>query len=335
MTDKRLYNHKVSSLFSKQNVYKKGEEVGIEVECEGRGLPVEMLSHWKCTRDGSLRNGGIEYVLRKPYPRDKVETALKYLDRKIKETGARLDMSNRTSVHVHVNCMDLSMKQTISYICMYLLFEELLMQYCGKDRHGNLFCLDAQSADYLVGYMREAIQQDTYSILGTDELRYASINVTALQKFGSLEFRALRGTADVKTIKTWVDILLRLKDKAIAYPSPVDIAYDFSSEGPARYLIKILGDLVKEIDTSDMQPREVESVLYRGARTMQDIAYAREWQTGAPKKVTKKKIVEGGVSSFAAFQARVGLRDQPMYRVLDDELNLDILDDPPDLDIGD
>jgi hypothetical protein len=45
-------------------------------------------------------------------------------------------------------------------------------------------------------------------------LKYSALNLTAIQKFGTLEYRALQGTVEPHTIQAWVNILLAIKELA-------------------------------------------------------------------------------------------------------------------------
>src|SRR4051812_30294516 len=106
------YNKEVSKLFA---VRKRAGEVGLEIEMEGRNLhraPIEP--YWEDHQDGSLRGEeNAEYVLRIPISRKLVPEALEMLFKFLKDSGAviRQDSPN-TSVHVHLNMQDVSLKKT-------------------------------------------------------------------------------------------------------------------------------------------------------------------------------------------------------------------------------
>ncbi len=269
-----MTNHRrtISSLIDRAN-FEKGEEIGIEIECEGHNLVEELLTYWKCMKDGSLRGENQEYVLRRPVAREGVAKVLNYLNKKLEVHGSELARSDRTSVHIHINCLPLKIKQVYNFICLYLIFEELLVGYCNKSRECNLFCLRARDAEFLITMLKKACLTDNYWLLRTDQLRYAAMNVSALFKFGSLEFRALQGTVDPNIIQTWVALLLCLKDKAIEYDAPGEILYEFSRRGADGFLGDTFGELRGVITKGD-----VNQSMYEGARLAQDIAFARDWE---------------------------------------------------------
>ena len=204
-----------------------------------------------------------EFVLKKPSPRKGVPTRLKHLqnlidDIKIKDTG-------RAGVHVHVNCQDLQMREVFQFLTMYLIFENMLVRWCGAGRVGNLFCLRIEDAPALLGTLRKVAKTKEYNEFGTDEHRYASVNVKALTTYGSLEFRAMRSTPDMKEIQKWVDILLKIKDESRKYNAPHEIVERLSFESTQGFFTNILGDTDVQYDHRDMMT---------GVRNAQYIAYA-------------------------------------------------------------
>lgn len=252
------------------NVRQTNGEVGIEIEVEGRNLPHQLRYHWRVEGDGSLRGDeSAEYVLKHPVPRDKVDKVLSYWKKVLGEAGSRIDNSERTSVHVHINVQEMTFTQITNFALLYMIMEEALVKFCGPTREGNLFCLRAKDAEYLVNQITNIIRTGNYRYLQSNDLRYASINFVALTKYGSLEFRAMRGTDDIELISNWVSILLKLKDIALKYKRPSDIVSNFSMMGGERWMQETLGDLFPLVKCDDL-----DIILQDGVRCVQDIAYA-------------------------------------------------------------
>jgi hypothetical protein len=128
-------------------------------------------------------------------------------------------------------------------MALWYTFEEVLTEWCGEHRVGNLFCLRAMDAPAIIAQLRKFIKNDGQSQL-SEHLHYAGLNAHALAKFGSLEVRTLRGCSDPQTIIDWVGILERLYNLSAEYEDPRDICGAFSSEGPLAFFEKILGDKV-------------------------------------------------------------------------------------------
>lgn len=279
-------------------------EVGLEIEMEGSGLQVDVSNNWSLHQDGSLRpqddpDKAIEYVLNKPVPRKQVGEVLSELDYAWAKNGSKIKPSNRCGVHVHINCQTLSIMQVFNFASLYYLLEEPLVKWCGDDREGNLFCLRLKDADYQLELIKESFLNDTLShTLINNHYRYASMNLSSLRKFGSVEFRALRTPNSVDIIKTWVDILLAIKDASLQFDHPKDLVSSLSQHGPAEFLRQTLGDMGEII-----RCKNISNMLMDGVRRVQEYAYAVDV---VPKPVPKSnKLVQGGDWATTAFNTLV------------------------------
>lgn len=251
-------------------------EIGIEIECEGLRLPKQnqLEEYWTTHVDGSLRGESIEYVMARPVARKEVVPALRYLENLFKESRTRIKDSYRTSVHVHVNVQSITIRQTYNIILMYGILEDILTEYAGSTRVGNLFCLRMSDAEHMLHELRLGATQDRYDHLNNNNLRYAGCNVKSLFDHNSLEFRAFRGTADMKLIAEWVDTLLQIKDAAIAYTNPSEMLQSFSNLSPEGFIRKNFNENLCKIIQSypNWQDR-----IFAGVRLVQDVAYANDW----------------------------------------------------------
>lgn len=90
-------------------------EVGIEIECEGNKFEknnANLAPFWEFHQDHSLRGqANAEYVLVKPIKFDQVPEAIDAIWKVMDKYGTVLDVSNRTSVHVHLNCQKFHLNQ--------------------------------------------------------------------------------------------------------------------------------------------------------------------------------------------------------------------------------
>lgn len=258
----------------------KCNEIGLEIECEGENLFREPISFWSAVIDQSLRpvNGSqpLEYVLKKPLERDQLKKALLYLNSGLK--GARLVWSNRTSVHVHVNCRDLTMMNIINYICLYWAVEGLLTEWSGPDRKGNLFCLRAQDAEWQVDALAKACRSFNFGNVMSANYRYAACNISSLQNHGSLEFRTMKGTTDTQRILDWVEILTALKDRAQDFKNPAEIGDLFMKIGPADFVKNVFDKRVRP-ETLDwmLNTRNTVELVNTSFHVAKDAMYATDW----------------------------------------------------------
>ncbi len=269
------------------NLRERKGEVGIEVEIEGINLPRRLLVPWKVTTDGSLRGEGFEYVLSKPVQRNKIEDALKILYSSFEDST--LIPSDRTGVHIHINCQELTFIETMNFACLYLIFEDLLIRYCGEARRGNLFCLGAADADFLIKILCDAMILGNFNEIGqNDNFRYSSLNLTPISRYGSLEFRSLSTPEDVREIQQWAEILLQLKDASATFKSISEMVETLSHRGPWQFAADVLGPHFKILECP-----ELENMLYDGIRRVQNIAYITP-----PKTSFKAKTKAEAVQSF-------------------------------------
>lgn len=262
---------------------KDGREVGIEIEMEGEALPTSSPpTGWKAEADGSLRGNSCEMVFRRPEPRQEIRGRLSALSSYMKKIGTRLAETDRCGVHIHVNVQEFSMQQTFNFILLYLLFEEVLVHYCGETREGNLFCLRAKDASHLIQQLRICKAKGRLDLIANDTFRYASINMAALSKYGSLEFRALKTPDDIMEIEDWANMMLALKDYSIKIGDAREIVEGFSMTGEKAFLRRVFGSALAK----KLQCDGYEAMLRDGARRIQDICYTKSAEyKPEPKKV--------------------------------------------------
>lgn len=248
-------------------------DVGVEIECEGRDLPNNPRGVWSAVPDGSLRDG-IEYVYSKPLPIKDVEESLTYLNKVFKECGTKLNFSFRTSTHVHVNCLGVDYNHILNYIYTYLLLEGVLMNYCGEGRKCNRFCLRLEDAEGMMGTFRKMFQYrnappNLRGLWQTDEMRYAALNVEALVKYGSIEFRAMRGTTDPEVLVPWVHALYNMREFAQKFDDPKDIYQLLLEIGPSDFFSAAVGEEeAKVIGTEEL----IEEIMFQSSMTI-DLPY--------------------------------------------------------------
>lgn len=275
----------VGVMFSRKET--KGD-LGLEIEVEGKRLPHEddTPEPWVYKHDGSLRGEeNAEYVLGKPIAFDDLPKTLDALWRAFKINKSVIDDSNRTSVHVHLNCQRFHLNRLTAFMAMYFCFEDLLTHWAGEHRVGNLFCLRAKDAPAIVSQIKRFIKrsdemtQKYKPSLLSDHLHYSGLAVDALARFGSLEVRTLRGVSDPQTIIEWVGMLRRLYELSENFPDPRRIPEMFSEMGPLAFFSEIMGPmeatLRRDIPHSDQQIRDA---MMEGIRMAQDLCYCRNWQ---------------------------------------------------------
>lgn len=256
-------------------------EVGIEIEVEGKNLP-RRVDGWKSEADGSLRGEeNIEFVLERPGTLEEARKALDNLDKAYKANDSTVDDTVRAGVHVHINVQHLTLVELFNFITIYLILEEPLTKFCGPFREGNLFCLRSGDAEYVLFALREAAQTRRFRGLVHDNLRYSSMNVKALGTYGSLEFRAMRGTRDLGLIMDWTKILHGLRESAKTFRVPSDVINCFSEGAYDVFLRRTLGEYADIF----LKMEGWEKMVKDGMRRSQTIAFSTNWEKYFEKEV--------------------------------------------------
>lgn len=267
------------------NYRRTNKEYGVEIEMAGRNLPLRAPGGWRATGDGSLRGPeGIEYVLDGPVDKEELNGKLTDLWKHFKKNGSELQPNNSCSVHVHMNVQDMTLDRVVTLIMLYLIAENALVRWCGEGREGNLFCLRARDAEYLIDCLEDMANNRHIEEVNTDNLRYAALNVRALCVYGSLEFRAMRGVDDFPLVEKWVDILDTLKKASEMFPSPADVILGFSEGGEHVFVDNVFGEYAKELFNYDGWDKDI----YEGMRRCQCIAFS--YRTQAQLDVENQRL---------------------------------------------
>ncbi len=186
--------------------------VGIEIEVENITNSLHPLAYWDVKADGSLRNNGVELVS-VPLQIKQVQLALEHAYKILTENN-KPDFSNRTSVHIHVNCRDLTQNQIYNFILLYALFEKHFYSLAGNKRMNSIFCVPLFRTNQL-----NVIDNVVYG-LSSNWHKYCGINLLPLYEnhvtrgYGTVEFRHLYGTSNQREILEWINDILCLRKYA-------------------------------------------------------------------------------------------------------------------------
>lgn len=306
-------------------------QVGLEVEVEGNQFPktydyddedindeADMIPRqWKYVHDGSLRgDDNAEYILAKPLNFHEVPDALQDLWRMFDEFGSVLDESNRTSVHVHLNAQDWHLNRVASFLGLYFSVEEVLVNWCGDHRAGNLFCLRAKDAPAIVNRARKFIKTGDLTVFD-DGQHYAGVNLEALRNKGSIEIRCMRGATHWKPIQLWVSVLERIYNLSGEFEDPRLVVAQFSGGGALNYLRFVLGDHTDDILAGvGMSPGEIVRSLTEGIRFAQNVCYCRDWSAFKPNTASADPFGRNPV------KVAQSINNDPVEAYLDDPFDV-------------
>lgn len=186
--------------------------VGIEIEVENITNSLQPLAYWDIKADGSLRNNGVELVS-VPLQIKQVQLALEHVYN-VLTANNKPDFSNRTSVHIHVNCRDLTQNQIYNFILLYALFEKHFYAFAGNKRMNSIFCVPLFRTNQL-----NVLDNVVYG-LSPNWHKYCGINLLPLyqnqvtQGYGTIEFRHLYGTSNQREILEWINDIMCLRKYA-------------------------------------------------------------------------------------------------------------------------
>jgi hypothetical protein len=298
---------------------------GIEIEVEGDKLPGNCPPQWNIVDDGSLRgrfpDQRSEFVLRKPLGKDEAIQSVNDLKNHLDKHNAVLEFSFRTSVHVHVNVQDMNINQYLNMLYTYLLLENALVRYCGDERIANRFCLRLQDAEGFTQYLTELFRNgvSTLARANVDALKYASVNIAATPKYGSLEFRAMQGNLSPKYIETWILALNNIREYALKMKNPQAVHDDFVRMSPSKFMEKVLGDTYGHFSYEE----EADDMRMAFSLTLQ-LPYS------FMDELTKRKVAdENRAKQIAKLEAKMRedmekVKQQVARRIKDiEDLNLD------------
>lgn len=299
-------------------------DVGIEIEVEpvqGKILPVINDNIWTTKSEGSLRDGGLEYVTTLPIKVDSsFRSSIEQLTSKLEQSWVSTGF--RTSIHVHKNATKMTMTQLWTSIIAYWLVENLLFEYCGEDRKSNLFCLRLKDAEGVTNYVSSAMES-YHRPFGnlTDAIRYGGLNLNALWKFGSLEFRGMRGSIDTEEIEIWSRSLNDMVENTIKNFKNPESLMDFYYKNDWKSVVMLLfPNKMGEFMTSLHHGSQlVEENAYRLIK----LAYKNDWnhydkivktniKTLSAKKSKGKKISFASMDDSWDSWAATVIRPQPI-----------------------
>lgn len=267
---------------------------GLEVELEGQNVETTKQSiadFWARHKDGSLRvkpgdpkAQAVEYVFNKPMTIEDTEKAVSVLCQYLNGPTVKVFDSYRTSIHVHINCLNDTIRTVVNFITLAIIFDELFVSQNGQTRIGNNFCLRTRDAEGQVNDLIQAITQygNPFSAVPAHN-RYSSVNMVSLAKFGTIEFRSLECTIDSKRIMHWVQTIQALKTAARKYENPREIIATFSRKGPLGFITANLGPMAHKY----LAVPEYHGMLHTGMRLAQDFAFCSEWVV--PNKLDLKE----------------------------------------------
>ena len=211
----------------------------------------EFMSYWEGHYDNSLRNFGVEFVLKKPLGMKDFSKAMDQFGELSKKVDFIQDAVG-TSIHVHLNVQSMTLVEIGNLLTLLTLFEDILIGYSGEQRRSNLFALPTRCAEvnnlYIRSMFKDLSKGNLRAVaLNEDNVKYACINLGKMHKIGSIEIRCFRGSTDKKVILEWVEILNQIKTFAVTPRLTPEGVMREMKDRPLEFFSEIFGKYAKTL----------------------------------------------------------------------------------------
>lgn len=194
--------------FTQHELVRTLNEAGVLAEVESYSHTTR--SFWKLTTDSSLRGHGYELVspiLQGQEGIDRMRTVCAVL------VGAGCTVNRSCGFHVHVGLQNMdALSVSRRIIGLYATSEEVFdtLVSASRRRDTNAYCRPMTSTVPHLGDLPEAATMaDLRRICRT---RFRKVNVEALWRHGTIEFRHHQGTVDANKATAWVKLCLKIVD---------------------------------------------------------------------------------------------------------------------------
>ena len=205
MATKKANNMLVRDVFHICSSVGKGQTnfiAGVELEIES--FDHASFPHgWKLEEDGSLRNHGME-IISCPSTLDNLVDGFSFVHGNSIFFSEEEKFSPRTSIHVHVNCLNQTMDETKNIILWYALFEPVFFAMCDPARRHNIHCVGLEQTILSEYYKR------SLSYMVGKWSKYTALNIKPLETQGTIEFRHMEGHDDVGRFAEWLTTIKNL-----------------------------------------------------------------------------------------------------------------------------
>lgn len=265
--------------------------VGLELEIEGANLPrdghIERVrgatsgAAWVSVTDGSLRGEAREYILSTPCTDDELDPLVTGLFKVFKDLGSTLNLSNRCSTHCHINMKGKTVNLVTSAITCWVMFEDVIVPWCGEERTTNHFCLTTKdAAASLLPAWESYLRTGAGNFNERDNLKYNALNIYPLFSKGSFEFRCGPRPETPEKVLAFARFCNRLISYSARYRNPQLIANDISEKGALQMFTEIVDDkkFLDEVISLAGGPSEFQQKCMDGFRRAQSIVMGHPWE---------------------------------------------------------
>lgn len=232
---------------------------GLELEIEDIQKNNVSSSQVSCKEDGSLRNGGLEFITT-PVTYEDALSLFKYVHGALKL--GKNPFSERTSIHVHVNCLGFEVSTLRELVLTYALAEPLFFNFVGHNRQNSVFCVPLNHTPLPGQYAKDLIG------MHKSWHKYTAFNISPLgpgkdgsAPHGTIEFRHMYGTGDFEVFKTWLTAIKDLFDFYAFNPEFKLINYLKENKSPYDLLRDVLPTLTLPLNNFQLKEMTKDTLL--------------------------------------------------------------------------
>lgn len=252
----------------------KEQLIGVEVEVEGcRTTNGVDFNLWEVKEDNSLRDNGREFTTRGGLFGNDLNWAVDNL--MLAAVANKWKISERTGIHIHMDCRSLEHKEFALLCLTYALIEKSLFRWIGDDRDANVHCAPWYAAENDLKLVSAMMLNDNKEIWDANVKgvqRYSALNLQALSKFSTVEFRHMKTSFSAERLKLWINVLMSMRKFAIDFAANHDTLDEllmyFSGEGPRRFFENVFQEYSEPL----VYP-ELEKDLWACVPIAQDLLY--------------------------------------------------------------
>lgn len=232
---------------------------GSEFEIEAIGENKVSSPRILVEPDHSLRNNGLEFKTLPGSFEDNCEY-FKHIHSRLKL--GKDPFSERTSIHVHVNCLSLTPVECRQMVLVYALLEPLFFNFVGPKRANNIFCVPLNYTSLPKFYAKDIGQ------MHKAWHKYTAFNISPLgpgkdgsAPHGTIEFRHMYGTNNFELYHRWLSALKGLYD-FIVQNEGFDIIKYLETNGDIVSLAKqVVPSLLQNVHDFHIKEQLQDSVL--------------------------------------------------------------------------
>ena len=223
----------------------------------------EFYSLYAVHSDGSLREAGREYVFKEPLSGSRVLKALESMDDISRQY--KFQSSYRTSLHVHLDCRDLSFPEDVVFLgAVYAIVEPFIYRFIGNNRdvsnysipwyqhpqHYRVFLSTINKSGSVPGRSIQAKLQQA------KQYKYSGLNMFSLGDYGTVEFRHAPVSMQKDKIILWLNIIMSLKKFVLENRqlSPEDVLNLSQKMGFLGFISHVFGIYAKDLIKSTRTP---------------------------------------------------------------------------------